>query len=118
MCVFSSHHNRLRRNCSFSLLQKCFSSGLYDICYCRCQNNGTSIFFRILFLFSILNFKKLFVLFCFVIFSPGKISNESEREKEDLKAAAGVGGGGVVDHLENEGSAGPHLDFTDVEPEP
>ena len=43
---------------------------------------------------------------------------ESEREKEDLKAAAGVGGGGVVDHLENEGSAGPHLDFTDVEPEP
>lgn len=56
MCVFSSHHNWLRRNCSFSLLQKCFSSGLYDICYCRCQNNGTSIFFRILFLFSILNF--------------------------------------------------------------
>lgn len=43
---------------------------------------------------------------------------ESEREKEDLKAAAGVGGGGVVDHLENEGSASPHLDFTDVEAEP
>lgn len=57
MCVFSSHHNWLRRNCSFSLLQKCFSSGLYDICYCRCQNNRTSIFFRILFLFSILNFE-------------------------------------------------------------
>ena len=57
MCVFSSHHNWLRRNCSFSLLQKCFSSGLYDICYCRCQNNRASIFFRILFLFSILNFQ-------------------------------------------------------------
>ena len=57
MGVFSSHHNWLRRNCSFSLLQKCFSSGLYDICYCRCQNNRASIFFRILFLFSILNFQ-------------------------------------------------------------
>ena len=46
-------------------------------------------------------------------------AKQREREKEeDLKAAAGVGGGGVVDHLENEGSASPHLDFTDVEAEP
>jgi hypothetical protein len=48
-------------------------------------------------------------------------SNPFERRaqrKENLEAAAGFEGGGVVDHLENEGAAAAHLDLADVEAEP
>jgi hypothetical protein len=48
-------------------------------------------------------------------------SNPFERmaqRKENLEAAAGFEGGGVVDHLENEGAAAAHLDLADVEAGP
>jgi hypothetical protein len=40
------------------------------------------------------------------------------QRKENLEAAAGFEGGGVVDHLENEGAAAAHLDLADVEAGP
>ena len=50
MGIFSSHHNRLRRDCSFSLLQQCFSSWLNGIRNGCWQNNWVAIFLRILLL--------------------------------------------------------------------
>lgn len=46
-----------------------------------------------------------------------EIPNSRRLRWENLESAAGVGSGGIVDHLEDEGAAGAHLDLPDVESE-
>lgn len=43
--------------------------------------------------------------------------NEKDREANDLKSAARIEGGGIVNHLEDERAASAHLDLADVEAE-
>ena len=45
------------------------------------------------------------------------VKNSKETKESDLKSASGLEGGGIVDHLKDEGPAGAHLDLTDVESE-